>query len=59
MIKLEITWHDFETDFVGIFLSKKCHEIMCSEDDANHTFEYNKYYVIASLIAFHVVVQIT
>ncbi|WP_029407161.1 UDP-N-acetylglucosamine 4,6-dehydratase (inverting) [Thiomicrorhabdus sp. Milos-T2] len=41
-----------EHDVVGIRPGEKLHEIMCPEDDANHTFEFDDYYVIAPSITF-------
>lgn len=39
-------------DIVGIRPGEKLHEIMCPEDDANHTLEFDDYFVIAPSITF-------
>lgn len=41
-----------EHNIVGIRPGEKLHEIMCPEDDANHTLEFDDYYVIAPSITF-------
>ena len=41
-----------EHNIVGIRPGEKLHEIMCPEDDANHTFAFDDYYVIAPSITF-------
>lgn len=41
-----------EHDIVGIRPGEKLHEIMCPEDDANHTLEFEHHYVITPTISF-------
>ena len=41
-----------EHEVIGIRPGEKLHEIMCPEDDANHTFEFDDYFVIAPTITF-------
>lgn len=39
-------------EIVGIRPGEKLHEIMCPEDDANHTYEFADHFVIAPTITF-------
>ncbi|WP_130537802.1 UDP-N-acetylglucosamine 4,6-dehydratase (inverting) [Thiomicrorhabdus indica] len=41
-----------EHEIVGIRPGEKLHEIMCPEDDANHTYEFADHFVIAPTITF-------
>lgn len=43
---------NMEQKVVGIRPGEKLHEVMCPEDDAYHTFEYEDHYVIAPSITF-------
>ncbi len=41
-----------EHEIIGIRPGEKLHEIMCPEDDSNHTIEFDDHYVIAPTITF-------
>jgi len=44
---------DLPLEFIGIRPGEKIHEIMCPEDDAHLTIEFDDYFVIAPSITFY------